>query len=95
MNSGHNNVNYLTTFALYISKVFSSHSQLKWWFIVFPQVLLKRGSAKEGQFLHAPTGSFDNDLFTIIWGPTVAALSFVFDKSVEDTIIQRAIAGFR
>ena len=45
--------------------------------------------------MHAPTGHYDHDLFTLIWGPTVAALSFVFDKSSDETIVQRAIAGFR
>ena len=59
------------------------------------QVLLKRGSSSEGRFLHAATGSYDRDLFSLVWGPTVAALSFVFDKSVEDVIIQKATSGFR
>ncbi|XP_061196225.1 Golgi-specific brefeldin A-resistance guanine nucleotide exchange factor 1-like isoform X2 [Saccostrea echinata] len=59
------------------------------------KVLLRRGTTKDGLFLHVPSGSFDHDLFTLIWGPTVAALSFVFDKSSDDSIIQKAIAGFR
>ena len=59
------------------------------------QVLLKRGSSAEGHFLHAATGSYDRDLFSLVWGPTVAALSFVFDKSVQDVIIQKATSGFR
>ncbi|XP_053393405.1 Golgi-specific brefeldin A-resistance guanine nucleotide exchange factor 1-like isoform X2 [Mercenaria mercenaria] len=60
------------------------------------KVLLKRGSTKEGVFTHAPTGAFDHDLFTLIWGQTVAALSFVFDKSTSDeSIISKAISGFR
>jgi hypothetical protein len=59
------------------------------------QVLLRRGATKEGVFLHAPTGAFDSELFTLIWGPTVAALSFVFDKSTEESIIQKAVSGFR
>jgi len=29
------------------------------------------------------------------WGPTVSALSYVFDKSLEEQIIQRSITGFR
>ncbi|KAF5910265.1 Golgi-specific brefeldin A-resistance guanine nucleotide exchange factor 1, partial [Clarias magur] len=58
-------------------------------------VLLHRGATSEGMFLHVPAGSYDHDLFTMTWGPTIAALSFVFDKSLEDTIIQKAIAGFR
>ncbi|KAK3091515.1 hypothetical protein FSP39_020408 [Pinctada imbricata] len=59
------------------------------------KVLLRRGTTKDGSFMHLPSGSFDHDLFTLIWGPTVAALSFVFDKSSDDSIIQKAIAGFR
>lgn len=58
-------------------------------------VLLHRGATSEGIFLHVPAGSYDRDLFTMTWGPTIAALSYVFDKSLEDTIIQKAIAGFR
>ncbi|XP_023229448.1 Golgi-specific brefeldin A-resistance guanine nucleotide exchange factor 1-like, partial [Centruroides sculpturatus] len=59
------------------------------------KVLLRRGSGKEGSFIHTPDGVFDHDLFSLIWGPTVAALSYVFDKSTEATIIQKSISGFR
>ena len=45
--------------------------------------------------MHAATGSFDRDLFSLVWGPTVAALSFVFDKSLETTIVHKATSGFR
>ncbi|XP_055026813.2 Golgi-specific brefeldin A-resistance guanine nucleotide exchange factor 1 isoform X5 [Misgurnus anguillicaudatus] len=58
-------------------------------------VLLHRGTSPEGLFLHVPDSSYDRDLFTMTWGPTIAALSYVFDKSLDDTIIQKAIAGFR
>ncbi|PKK28277.1 golgi brefeldin A resistant guanine nucleotide exchange factor 1 [Columba livia] len=58
-------------------------------------VLLHRGATDEGIFLHVPPGSYDHDLFTMTWGPTIAALSYVFDKSLEETIIQKAISGFR
>ena len=40
-------------------------------------------------------GVFDHDLFSIIWGPTVAALSYVFDKSSDKAVIQRALHGFQ
>jgi golgi-specific brefeldin A-resistance guanine nucleotide exchange factor 1 len=59
------------------------------------KVLLRRGSSKEGVYIHAPNGLFDHDLFSLIWGPTVAALSFVFDKSNDATIYQKSISGFR
>ncbi|ERE78835.1 golgi-specific brefeldin A-resistance guanine nucleotide exchange factor 1, partial [Cricetulus griseus] len=58
-------------------------------------VLLHRGATPEGIFLRVPPGSYDLDLFTMTWGPTIAALSYVFDKSIEETIIQKAISGFR
>ncbi|XP_052429424.1 Golgi-specific brefeldin A-resistance guanine nucleotide exchange factor 1 isoform X1 [Carassius gibelio] len=58
-------------------------------------VLLHRGASSEGMFLHVPESSYDRDLFTMTWGPTIAALSYVFDKSLDDAIIQKAIAGFR
>nr|CAD7196617.1 unnamed protein product [Timema douglasi] len=59
------------------------------------KVLLRRGAGKDGVFVHAPNGLYDHDLFSLIWGPTVAALSFVFDKSNDTAIYQKAIAGFR
>ncbi|CAG5122355.1 unnamed protein product, partial [Candidula unifasciata] len=59
------------------------------------KVLLHRGGSKEGVFLHAPTDAFDHEIFTLVWGPTVAALSFVFDKSSDETVIQKAVSGFR
>nr|XP_033796317.1 Golgi-specific brefeldin A-resistance guanine nucleotide exchange factor 1 isoform X2 [Geotrypetes seraphini]XP_033796319.1 Golgi-specific brefeldin A-resistance guanine nucleotide exchange factor 1 isoform X2 [Geotrypetes seraphini] len=58
-------------------------------------VLLHRGISPEGIFLHVAPGSYDHDLFTMTWGPTIAALSYVFDKSLDETIIQKAISGFR
>uniref|UniRef100_A0AAY4EUT1 Golgi-specific brefeldin A-resistance guanine nucleotide exchange factor 1 n=1 Tax=Denticeps clupeoides TaxID=299321 RepID=A0AAY4EUT1_9TELE len=58
-------------------------------------LLLHRGATSEGLFLHVPPGSYDSDLFSMTWGPTIAALSYVFDKSLDDTIIQKAITGFR
>lgn len=59
------------------------------------KVLLRRGASKDGVFIHAPNGLFDHDLFSLIWGPTVAALSYVFDKSYDTTIYQKAVSGFR
>ncbi|CAN9500116.1 unnamed protein product [Ophioblennius macclurei] len=58
-------------------------------------VLLHRGASPEGLFLHLRAGSYDHDLFSMTWGPTIAALSYVFDKSLDDNIIQKAITGFR
>ncbi|VDP15311.1 unnamed protein product [Onchocerca flexuosa] len=59
------------------------------------KVLLRRGETKEGEFIHVPAGWNDHDLFGIIWGPASAALSFVFDKSGRDTILQKVLNGYR
>ncbi|XP_063968958.1 Golgi-specific brefeldin A-resistance guanine nucleotide exchange factor 1-like [Lytechinus pictus] len=59
------------------------------------KVLLKRGQKPGSEFLHTDDGQLDKDLFLLAWGPTVAALSFVFDKSLDDSITQKALAGFR
>ncbi|XP_045609638.1 Golgi-specific brefeldin A-resistance guanine nucleotide exchange factor 1 isoform X2 [Procambarus clarkii] len=60
------------------------------------KMLLKRGVTKEGEYLLANSNiAFDRDLFAICWGPTIASLSYVFDKSSDDAIIQRAVSGFR
>nr|CDP93601.1 BMA-GBF-1, isoform g [Brugia malayi] len=59
------------------------------------KVLLRRGETKEGEFIHVPAGWNDHDLFSITWGPASAALSFVFDKSGRDTILQKVLNGYR
>ncbi|EGT34732.1 CBN-GBF-1 protein [Caenorhabditis brenneri] len=59
------------------------------------KVLLRRGETTEGAFFHAPTGWNDHDLFAVCWGPAVAALSYVFDKSDHEQILQKALTGYR
>ena len=60
-----------------------------------PQVLLHRSTTSEGDFLPVTTSSFNQDLFLLSWGPTIAALSYVFDNAEEKHIVQKAISGFR
>ncbi|CAB3401302.1 unnamed protein product [Caenorhabditis bovis] len=59
------------------------------------KVLLRRGETEEGVFYHAPNGWNDHDLFAVCWGPAVAALSYVFDKSELEQILQKALTGYR
>ncbi|CAF2138284.1 unnamed protein product [Rotaria magnacalcarata] len=58
------------------------------------KLMLKRSSATGEKFLHVPSGSYNYDIFTLVWGQTMAALSFVFEKSNYDLIIQKSIQGF-
>ena len=64
------------------------------------KIALKRGMEGKQGLLLSPKITFDRDLFTIIWGPAVAALSYVFDKSrITETgaaeMIERSINGFQ
>ena len=37
----------------------------------------------------------DAELFGTIWGPTIAALSVVFDAAADDAVLRHAVAGFQ
>jgi len=58
------------------------------------KLMLKRSSTTGEKFLHTPSGSYNYDIFTLVWGQTMAALSFVFEKSNYDLVIQKSIQGF-
>lgn len=60
------------------------------------KVLLRRGAGKAGHFVHVPNGLLDHDLFTLVWGPTVAALASILDKAPSESIVlQKALSGYR
>uniref|UniRef100_A0A915KF72 SEC7 domain-containing protein n=1 Tax=Romanomermis culicivorax TaxID=13658 RepID=A0A915KF72_ROMCU len=59
------------------------------------KLLLKRGQKPEGTFIHAPSGLYDHDLFQLVWGPTVAAMSYVYDKTSNELITAKVATGFR
>jgi brefeldin A-resistance guanine nucleotide exchange factor 1 len=58
------------------------------------KLILKRSVTIGDKFLHVPTGSYNYDIFTLLWGQTMAALSFVFEKSNYDLVIEKSIQGF-
>ena len=77
------------------NKTFSS-SLICVYNLVHPlKVLLHRNTGEEGKFLSVRSNEFDQDLFLLSWGPTNAALSYVFDNADEKSIVQQAINGFR
>ncbi len=60
------------------------------------KVLLQRSlSGPDGVFTGVTDGEFDQDLFLLSWGPTIAALSYVYDHADDKIIAQKAISGFR
>ncbi|XP_053679381.1 Golgi-specific brefeldin A-resistance guanine nucleotide exchange factor 1 [Anopheles nili] len=59
------------------------------------KVLLRRGATKDGNFHHVFGPQHDRELYRVIQGSTLAALSFVFDKSIDNVpLYQKAIGGF-
>ena len=58
-------------------------------------MLLRRSSASDGHYLHIKNNEFDQDLFLLAWGPTVAALSVIFEEALDDTVLQKAVNGFK
>ncbi|XP_055384486.1 Golgi-specific brefeldin A-resistance guanine nucleotide exchange factor 1 isoform X2 [Condylostylus longicornis] len=57
------------------------------------KVLLRRGNTKDGFYHHVQDAVYDSDLFNIVWGSALAALSFMFDKSSESGY-HRTLNGF-
>merc|ERR1719192_1433460 len=55
---------------------------------------LLRRATTEGDFLSMDNGMFDHNLFGLSWGPAVAALSYIFDKSGDPELMRRALDGF-
>ncbi|KAK9718628.1 Guanine nucleotide exchange factor in Golgi transport N-terminal [Popillia japonica] len=58
------------------------------------KVLLRRGASRDGIYTHVCDGTFDYDLFALIFGPVLSALTFVFDRSEDPNIYKRALQGF-
>eukprot|EP00731_Ephydatia_muelleri_P005705 Em0002g1881a len=58
------------------------------------KTLLTRSQWPEAQYWEVATSEYDQDLFLMAWGPTVAAVSYVFDIAEDKNIVQKAIGGF-
>lgn len=56
------------------------------------KVLLKRGLGPDGVFNYVHDASFDLEIFKMVWGSTLSALSFMFDRSTENGY-QRTLTG--
>jgi len=57
--------------------------------------ITKRSSTPEGILVSCSMQPvFDYDMFAMIWGPTIAAISVVFDHAEDESIVQYTIDGF-
>lgn len=45
------------------------------------KVLLRRGLTRDARFAHVSDARHDQQLFQLLWGPTLAAISHIFDKT--------------
>ncbi|XP_017837578.1 Golgi-specific brefeldin A-resistance guanine nucleotide exchange factor 1 isoform X2 [Drosophila busckii] len=57
------------------------------------KMLLRRGATHDGHFHYVHDAAYDVQIFNIVWGASLSALSFMFDKSTE-TGYQRTLSGF-
>lgn len=60
----------------------------------FWKILLRKGASKDGLYIHINCKTYDYELFQLIYGPIVAALSFVFEKSEDQTVYKKVMQGF-
>ncbi|CAH1968968.1 unnamed protein product [Acanthoscelides obtectus] len=58
------------------------------------KLLLRKGQSKDGVYLHVGLGTCDRELFQLIYGPFVAALSFVYEKSEDQAVYKKVMHGF-
>ena len=56
--------------------------------------LLLARSQEEDDFILMDNGLFDHNLFGLTWGPAIASLSYIYDKSYEPEVQRKAIEGF-
>lgn len=56
------------------------------------KVLLRRNQTKDGRYLSVQSAGLDKDIFQLVWGPTLATLSYMFDRSNESTHHKSLIA---
>lgn len=58
---------------------------------------LPRGQLIERPYAHlgAETAGLDRDMFSLIWGPTLAAVSVVLDHSSDPLVVRQALEGLK
>lgn len=60
--------------------------------------MMRSSSGGKGRMLATPEVEeamlYDTDLFGIVWSPTIAAVSVVFDHTVDESVLKEALDGF-
>ncbi|XP_050501190.1 Golgi-specific brefeldin A-resistance guanine nucleotide exchange factor 1 [Diabrotica virgifera virgifera] len=60
----------------------------------FWKILLRKGQTKDGIYIHDNSGTYDSELFQIVYGPIVAALSSVYEKAENESVHKKVMQGF-
>ncbi|CAG8573531.1 12884_t:CDS:10, partial [Cetraspora pellucida] len=55
---------------------------------------LLRRAENTGPLIICDTSLYDKDMFTAVWKPTVASISYAFSTAPNDATLQKAITGF-
>lgn len=58
------------------------------------KVLLRRGVSKDGHYHGVYDANYDKELFQIVWGSALSALSYMFDKTFEPSLLEKSQSGF-
>ncbi|XP_065652483.1 Golgi-specific brefeldin A-resistance guanine nucleotide exchange factor 1 isoform X4 [Hydra vulgaris] len=59
------------------------------------KVLMQKCEGPDSHYLQVKSALYDEELFLVVWGPTVAALSYIYDNGSDKVHIQKALAGFK
>lgn len=57
------------------------------------KVLLRKGLSKDGIYYNINDKTYHKELYHLIYGPIVAALSFVYEKSEDHNVYRKVIEG--
>ncbi|CAG9763319.1 unnamed protein product [Ceutorhynchus assimilis] len=58
------------------------------------KVLLRKGASNKGDYFHIPPGTYDSELFRLIYDPIVSALCFIYEHTEEDSVYKHVVSGF-
>ena len=56
---------------------------------------MQKCEGSDSTYLQVNSALYDEELFLVVWGPTVAALSYIYDNGSDKAHIQKALAGFK
>ncbi|XP_065314924.1 Golgi-specific brefeldin A-resistance guanine nucleotide exchange factor 1-like isoform X2 [Gordionus sp. m RMFG-2023] len=59
------------------------------------KILLRRSETTPIHYLDSQSTTCDSEIFDILWGPVLAASSYIFDKTKDENIINKIMGAFK